>query len=180
VPKKKDETCVECSKLTAHQARLRHGPKGTSRLCWNKLKCPKRQTYYRKQVLYNAQRRAKYRQNIGQEIINLNIPVPSGSKIELFFYRKKKSVAPHAIVGRLTIGNKIYQDGVHPDKHFSKDDADKFKAQCNDFTLSLFEAFSLQLGKTISGSDANHERSPDRCPICRGDIPEKELCRSFS
>ena len=172
MPKSASEKCRLCAKLSAEEAIARHGPTGTN--CWEGDKCHKRRNYYLNRQLYNKQRRDKYAQGVGKTVVNLNVPISGAHKVELFFYREAKARSPHAIVGRLTIGNQVFQDGVHPKKHFNVNDADEFRAQCNLFTQDLLNAFSVQVGKPIAGSNANHERSPSLCPICSGEIPEKE------
>ncbi|NJM74763.1 MAG: hypothetical protein HC852_02070 [Acaryochloridaceae cyanobacterium RU_4_10] len=174
MPKKQSEKCRLCSKLSADEAIARHGPAGTN--CWVGEPCHKRRSYYRNRALYNGDKREKYAQKVGKTVVNLNLPIHGSPKVELFLYRKTKASQPHAIVGQMTLGKKVFQDGVHPDKLFNVNDADEFKAQCHTFTQDLLEAFSVQAGKTIAGYNVIHERSPspDLCPICRGDIPEKD------
>jgi hypothetical protein len=174
MPKTASEKCRLCAKLSAEEAIARHGPTGTN--CWDGEKCHKRRTYYRKRDQYNKDKRLQYRKSTGKEVIHLNLSVPVSAKAELFLYRKNKSVAPHAIVGQLTIGGKVYLDGIHPDVHFNKQDPDEFKSQCNHYIQQFFEAFSVLTGTHIHEFDFIHERSSSLCPICQGEIPEKQKC----
>jgi hypothetical protein len=172
MPKTTSEKCRLCAKLSAEEAIARHGP-GSSTNCWDGEKCHKRRTYYRKRDQYNKDKRQQYRKSTGKEVIHLNLSVPANAKAELFLYRKNKSVAPHAIVGQLTLGGKVYLDGIHPEKHFNKRDPEEFKAQCNQYTQQFFAAFSGLAETTVQAFDFIHERSPSLCPICQGEIPEK-------
>jgi hypothetical protein len=172
VPKNQSEKCRLCAKLSAQEAIARHGPDSSTN-CWEGEKCHKRRTYYRNRDQYNKDKRQQYRKSIGKEVVHLNLSVPASTKAELFLYRKNKSVAPHAIVGQLTIGGKVYLDGIHPEQHFNQRDPEEFKVQCNQYTQQFFTAFSSLVGTSVQAFDFIHERSPSLCPICQGEIPEK-------
>jgi hypothetical protein len=172
MPKTASEKCRLCAKFSAEEAIARHGPSSSTN-CWDGETCHKRRTYYRNRDRYNQDKRQQYRKSTGKEIIHLNLSVLASAKAELFLYRKNKSIAPHAIVGQLTIGNKVYLDGIHPENHFNKQDPDEFRSQCNQYTQQFFTAFSKLAGTSIQAFDFIHERSPSLCPICRGEIPEK-------
>jgi len=157
------EKCRLCSKLSATEAKLKHGIEGDR--CWDDERCHNRRSYYRHRGVRNYNRKQHRRQSIAPELSQpthtaiLEIPAPALGAAIAHFYRETKDSPLHAIGAELWMGNhrvaKI--EPVHC--------LGLAEAQVRMLLMRILEGFSSHSRVKIERFRSTVELHPTNCPI---------------
>lgn len=156
MPKQLPEKCRLCAKLTAEQAKARHGCEGDG--CWDPGKCHQRRYWARNRERINQARNQKRWQQEGripQQPIQLEAPpVVSGV---LVLYRVNTSAPIHAMGAEIWQGNRKLAT-VQPVHCFGLS-----ASQVKDFIREMILALGRSYGITKFASQV--ELHPQQCPL---------------
>ena len=114
VPRRIDPKCLDCTRLSAAEARQVHGPEGDG--CWHEARCHRRRSHYRNRRDVNAERRSLYRQTVEEKRAEgapdaLTVPITLKPVAYLYLYRQKRQDAPlHAIAASVWQGDQRLLD----------------------------------------------------------------------
>lgn len=157
MPIKTSEKCRQCSKLSVESAIARHGESGDG--CWAGERCHKKRTYYRKDKLYNRNRRLKYRFEKEAAAQLEAIAIPTVPALVVYFFRQRKDDLLHAMSVELWIGQqkKVKSEPVHT--------LGWKEMQVREYITNAIAHFTQQYEVSISGIAATVELNPQLCPL---------------
>lgn len=110
MPRRINQKCLACVRLSVAEARQVHGPDGDG--CWAERLCHRRRSHYRKRRDINASRRSTYRQQVLQQAATppeeVTVPISLKPVAYLYLYRQKRQESPlHALAASVWQGEQL-------------------------------------------------------------------------
>ena len=155
--------CLQCSSLTAEEARALHGLDGDGSNCWEARRCHDRRSYYRhrhKQQDLHRRQRAR----------ELKVQLPNRAAAYLYLYGMQQSRlapgqamskrrSPHSLRAELWIDGERFlaTQPQHCDGMTSR--------QLDRYVKDMLKAFSERCGEELTGFARSFERQEQECPI---------------
>ena len=129
--------------------------------CWQSNRCKSKRSYYRKRESINANRRAKYKQQVDRvEIIEVETPSVTAAFLQIYRTGGAKDAPVHALGAYVVIDNKTVAkiEPVHT-IGWNKRQLDSYVRKC---LSSLYSKF----GMTNFAEKEVLDISVHSCPIC--------------
>jgi hypothetical protein len=154
MPASVNKKCFACAFNTIELAK--------EQTCWNSDRCQPKRSYYRQRELINANRRAKYKQALMQDLEIIEVPTPSFTAAFLQIYRTggAKDAPVHALGAYVVVNGKVNAkiEPVHT-IGWNKRQLDSYVRKCLSSLCSKF-------GISCFAEKEVMDISISSCPIC--------------